>query len=240
MAAARVHRPPRHPDGGYFVGQSALVSLSGAAPRDAVLRPVVAQHARFSAVAGAGLPAGPDGRRRPLPADAARRRLARPAGEGVRGAASGRPAAAVRPVPWRRWPGLEGKLPVVFEADTARRDPPGPRLRRRVQAEADHPRRPRRLEGRRPAEGDRTCRSSCGSTSPSRTSGRSNLPARAARTASGSGKEEVACAGELHKAGVRFAFATQGLPATGRRRSSARTCARRSPPGCRPTRRWRP
>ncbi|MBY0525811.1 MAG: amidohydrolase family protein [Gemmataceae bacterium] len=37
------------PDGGIFVGQSALVSLSGAPPRDAMLKSPVAQHAAFRA-----------------------------------------------------------------------------------------------------------------------------------------------------------------------------------------------
>ena len=33
-----------------------------------------------------------------------------------------------------------------------------------------------------------------------------------ARTGSGSGRRNYACAAELHKAGVRFAFATHALP----------------------------
>jgi imidazolonepropionase-like amidohydrolase len=42
------------PDGGILVGQSALVSLSGAPPREAVLRAPVAQHAALRPVAVAG------------------------------------------------------------------------------------------------------------------------------------------------------------------------------------------
>jgi imidazolonepropionase-like amidohydrolase len=40
------------PDGGFLVGQSALVSLSGATPRDAVLRSPVAQHLAFRSTGG--------------------------------------------------------------------------------------------------------------------------------------------------------------------------------------------
>ncbi|HEX5269013.1 MAG TPA: amidohydrolase, partial [Gemmataceae bacterium] len=44
------------PDGGFVVGQSALVSLSGAAPRETVLRAPVAQHVSFRPVAGNDYP----------------------------------------------------------------------------------------------------------------------------------------------------------------------------------------
>ena len=44
------------PDGGYLSGQSALVSLSSATPRDAVLRPIVAQHAALKSFPGPHYP----------------------------------------------------------------------------------------------------------------------------------------------------------------------------------------
>src|SRR5207248_10054363 len=44
------------PDGGYFSGQCALVRLSGAAPRDGVLRPVVFQHATLKNFPGQDYP----------------------------------------------------------------------------------------------------------------------------------------------------------------------------------------
>ena len=44
------------PDGGYFSGTSALVSLSGAVPRDALLRTPVLLHATFGRVVGAEYP----------------------------------------------------------------------------------------------------------------------------------------------------------------------------------------
>src|SRR5262245_57847098 len=44
------------PDGGYFSGTSALVSLSGAVPRDAILRAPVALSARFGRVLGGDYP----------------------------------------------------------------------------------------------------------------------------------------------------------------------------------------
>ena len=52
----RVHGPPGHARGGYFSGQSALVSLSGAAPREAVLLPVVFQHATLRSFPGPDYP----------------------------------------------------------------------------------------------------------------------------------------------------------------------------------------
>ena len=62
------------PDGGILVGQSALVSLSGAAPRDSVLAAAVAQHLAFRPACRPGLSARPHGRRRPRPAVLPRRR----------------------------------------------------------------------------------------------------------------------------------------------------------------------
>src|SRR5208282_1233108 len=44
------------PDGGYVVGQSALVSLSGAASRDAIVRSPVALHVAFRSTAGGDYP----------------------------------------------------------------------------------------------------------------------------------------------------------------------------------------
>src|SRR5437773_9380013 len=44
------------PDGGFLVAQSALVSLSGAAPRETVLRSPVALHAAFRSPGGSEYP----------------------------------------------------------------------------------------------------------------------------------------------------------------------------------------
>jgi len=44
------------PDGGFFSGQSSLVALSGAAPRDTVLRPAVGQHLSFRPIQGNDYP----------------------------------------------------------------------------------------------------------------------------------------------------------------------------------------
>ncbi len=44
------------PDGGFFVGQSALVSMSGAPPREALLRSPVAMHLSFRGLPGGDYP----------------------------------------------------------------------------------------------------------------------------------------------------------------------------------------
>jgi imidazolonepropionase-like amidohydrolase len=106
------------PDGGYLVGQSALVSLSGAPPREAVLRSPVALHAAFRTVGDPGYPRSLMGiiaHCRQLLLDAGHYQRAWEAFE-KSGQAGRRPP--LDPALAGLGPVLHGKLPVVFEADT--------------------------------------------------------------------------------------------------------------------------
>lgn len=107
------------PEGGIFNGQSALLSLNGQVPRTSVLKPIVAQHASLRNIPGAEYPRALMGviahaRQTLLDAGWHQRRLK--AFE-----AAGR--AGVRPPYDPCWealfPVLEGKIPVMFEADRA-------------------------------------------------------------------------------------------------------------------------
>jgi imidazolonepropionase-like amidohydrolase len=107
------------PDGGFIVGQSALVSLSGAPPREAVLRSPVAMHAALHSMGGSGdYPRslmGVFAHVRQTLLDAGHYQRVRAAFE-KDGSSGHRPPfdpalAALGPV-------LEQKLPVVFEADS--------------------------------------------------------------------------------------------------------------------------
>src|SRR5262245_60344471 len=107
------------PEGGFFSGQSALVSLSGAPPREAVLRPIVFQHAALKNFPGADYPRAQMGvvaHCRQALLDAgwhARRNKAFEAGKlgGARPAFD--PALDALNL------AIEGKTAVVFEADSA-------------------------------------------------------------------------------------------------------------------------
>jgi imidazolonepropionase-like amidohydrolase len=106
------------PDGGVVVGQSALVSLSGAPPREAVLRSPVALHAAFRTTAGADYPRSlmgvlAHGRQTFLDAGHYQRAWA---AFDQGGRAGRRPP--FDPALDALGPVLDGKLPVVFEADT--------------------------------------------------------------------------------------------------------------------------
>src|SRR5262249_2065568 len=107
------------PDGGYFSGTSALVSLSGAVPRDAILRAPVALHAKFGRVVGQGYPTPPMGgiahcRQTMLDAGWLKRQWAAYESRGRTGKRP--PADACLEA---LWPALDGKLPLAFEADSA-------------------------------------------------------------------------------------------------------------------------
>ena len=244
MAAARVHRPPRRcPTAGYFSGQSALVSLSGAAPRDggaaAGRRPA---RRRFDELPRRRTTRGPSwasiAHARQTLLDAgwhARRWKAFEAGR------PHRQAAAVRPALEALRPALDGKLPVVFEADT--RD----EIHRALDFAAEFKLKPILLGGRDAWKVVDRLKAKKVPVHPAARLHRARRRGekRAARPRvredrERQRKEEQALRRGLHKAGVRFAFTTQGLPATGRGEVPRRTCARPSPPACRPTRRSRP
>jgi imidazolonepropionase-like amidohydrolase len=108
------------PDGGFLVGQSALVSLSNRPPREAVLRSPVAMHAAFRGGPGAGT----DYPRALMGIIAHCRQTLLDAGHYQRlwsayeknGRAGRRPP--LDPALADLGPVLDGKLPVVFEADS--------------------------------------------------------------------------------------------------------------------------
>jgi imidazolonepropionase-like amidohydrolase len=105
------------PDGGLIVGQSALVSLSGAAPREAVLRAPVAMHAAFRGVPGSDYPRALMGliaHCRQTLLDAGHYQRAWAAFE--KGGQAGR-RPPLDPALAELGPVLDGRLPVVFEAD---------------------------------------------------------------------------------------------------------------------------
>ncbi len=106
------------PEGGLLVGQSALVSLNGRTPRDAVLRANVAQHAALRVPPGDGYPRslmGAVAHARQTLLDAGHYRRLWDAFEKSNG--------GVRRPPFDEslaelGPALEGKTPVVFDADS--------------------------------------------------------------------------------------------------------------------------
>jgi len=106
------------PDGGIIVGQSALVSLSGAATREAVLRTPVGMHLVFRTVAGGDYPRSLMGvvahcRQTLLDAGHYQRlwRVYEASGQAGRRPPLDPALAELGPV-------LEGKLPLFFEADS--------------------------------------------------------------------------------------------------------------------------
>jgi imidazolonepropionase-like amidohydrolase len=106
------------PDGGFLSGQSALVSLSGATPREAVLRSPVGLHAALHTIPGNDYPRalmGVVAHCRQTLLDAGHYQRAWAAYEKA-GRAGKRPP--LDPALAELGPALVGKLPVVFEADT--------------------------------------------------------------------------------------------------------------------------
>jgi imidazolonepropionase-like amidohydrolase len=106
------------PEGGIFTGRSALVSLSGAPPREAALRSPVALHAAFRVLDGTEYPLALMGsiahaRQTLLDAGYHQRRWSAYEQAGRAG-----PRPPLDPALDALVPVLAGKLPVVFEADT--------------------------------------------------------------------------------------------------------------------------
>jgi imidazolonepropionase-like amidohydrolase len=198
------------PDGGYFSGTSALVSLSGAGPRDATLRAPVALHARFGRVIGAEYPTALMGviahaRQTMLDAGWLKRQWA---AYEARGRTGKRPAAD--PCLEALWPALEGKLPVAFEADSA------DEIHRALDFAAEFKLKPMIVGGRHAWKvASRLAAEKVPVVlrldSPAPTEREANLPVRVREDRDRIRKEESGCAASLHKAGVKFAFTAQGL-----------------------------
>lgn len=216
------------PDGGLFVGQSALVSLSGATPRDSVLRGTVAQHAALKTPSGPGYP------RSLMGAIAHTRQTLLDAGyyqrtwkEFERGRGVGKrppldPAlAALGDV-------LTRKLPVVFEADS--RD----EIHRALDFAQEFRLQPILYGGRDAWQAAERLKNENVSVilrlnfveQPQKRLGRRTSgpfyessqddehapPKRVKEDQERQLKDELANAARLHKAGIVFAFSTQGQP----------------------------
>lgn len=218
------------PDGGIIVGQSALVSLNGATSRESVLRSPVALHAALRSVQG-----GSDYPRALMGVVAHARQTFLDAGWYARTWAAFEQAGGVGkrppldPALAALGPALEGKIPVVFEADT--RD----EIHRALDFAAEFHLRPILYGGRDAAKvADRLkaenvpvlLRVAYSEGAPRRRFGfgpppaagaeeppaeDDPTPARAKTDRERKQKEEAGAAAALHKAGVRFAFSTQGL-----------------------------
>jgi imidazolonepropionase-like amidohydrolase len=203
------------PDGGILVGQSALVSLSGAAPRDSVLAASVAQHLSFGQVGGADYPRALMGvvahaRQTLLDAEWHARRVK--AFEAA-GRAGKRPAAD--PSLAALAAALAGKQAVVFEADT--RD----QIDRALDFAAEFKLRPVVYGGREAYKAvDRLAREKVSvivrldftdENSPLTTAAERTMPPRAREERRKQRQLEAGSAGVLLRRGVAVAFATQGL-----------------------------
>ena len=198
------------PDGGFVSGTSALVSLSGAVPRDAILRAPVAMHAKFGRVIGSDYPIALMGivahaRQTLLDAGWLKRQWA---AYEARGKVGRRPASD--PCLEALWPALEGKLPVAFEADSA------DEINRVLDFAAEFKLKPMIVGGRHAWKvAPRLVKEQVPvilrldfSTAPER---ETDLPIRVREDRERTRKDEVGCAAALHKAGIKFAFTTQGL-----------------------------
>ncbi len=198
------------PDGGYFSGTSALVSLSGAVPRDAMLRAPVALHARFGRVIGAEYPTAlmgviAHGRQTMLDAGWLKRQWA---AYEARGRTGKRPPTD--PCLEALWPALDGKLPVAFEADSA------DEIHRALDFAAEFKLKPVIVGGRHASKVvDRLMAEKVPvilrldfATAGER---EADLPVRVREERERLRQLEVACAATLHKAGVKIAFTTEGL-----------------------------
>jgi imidazolonepropionase-like amidohydrolase len=205
------------PDGGILVGQSALVSLSGAAPRDAVLKSPVAQHLAFRAIGGSDYPRALMGlmahtRQTLLDAGHHARRLK--AFEEAGGAGKRPPAD---PALEALAPALEGKMPVVIEADT--RD----QIDRALDFAAEFKLKPILYGGREAHKAiDRLATEKVPivlrldfseADSPLVQAAERNMPPRVKKEQAQKRQEERAVAVHLQRRGIAFAFASQGLPA---------------------------
>jgi imidazolonepropionase-like amidohydrolase len=198
------------PDGGYFSGTSALVSLSGAVPRDATLRAPVALHARFGRVIGPEYPTAlmgviAHGRQTMLDAGWLKRQWA---AYEARGRTGKRPPSD--PCLEALWPVLDGKLPVAFEADSA------DEIHRALDFATEFKLKPVIVGGRhayKTVERLKTEQVPVILRLDFTTAGEreSELPVRVREERERLRQLEASCAATLHKAGVKIAFTTQGL-----------------------------
>jgi imidazolonepropionase-like amidohydrolase len=198
------------PDGGFFNGQSALISLSTAAPRDAVLRPVVAQHAALK-----NFP-GPDYPRALMGVIAHCRQALLDAGWHARRVKAFEehkqtgPRPPFDPALEALVPVLQGKVPVVFDADKA------DDIHRALDFAEEFRLKPIILGGKDAWKVKGRLKTTntpvilrLNFTEPD--DKEKQLPKRAREDRERLRKEEHACAGELHQAGVQFAFATHAM-----------------------------
>lgn len=198
------------PEGGFLSGQSALVSLSGATPREAMIRPLFAQHAMLKNLPGPEYPRalmGVFAHCRQAMLDAgwhARRTKAFESGKIAGGRPTFDPALEALNLV------LEGKEPVVFEADSA------DEIHRSLDFAEEFKLKPIILGGRdgwkvkeRLKASDTPVILRLNFTEPGERE--KQLPKRAQDDRERDRKEEQACAAELHKAGVRIAFATHAV-----------------------------
>ncbi|MBO0697678.1 MAG: amidohydrolase family protein [Zavarzinella sp.] len=198
------------PDGGFFSGQSALISLSTAAPRDAVLRPVVAQHAALKNFPGPDYPRALMGvvahcRQALLDAGWHARRVKAFEEHKHKG-----PRPPFDPALEALVPVLEGKVPVVFDADKA------DEIHRALDFAEEFRLKPVILGGRDAWKAKERLKATdtpvilrLNFTEPD--DKEKQLPKRAREDRERLRKEEQACASELHKVGVRLAFATHAV-----------------------------
>jgi imidazolonepropionase-like amidohydrolase len=197
------------PDGGYLSGQSALLSLSSKTPRDAMLRPAFAQHAMLRTLPGPEYPRALMGvvahcRQTLLDAGWHARRLKafelRKLG----------PRPPFDPALEALTPLLEGKMPIVFEADST------DEIHRALDFAEEFKLKPIILGGRdawkvkeRLKATDTPVILRLNYSEPNERE--KQLPKRSRDDRENDRKKEVACAGELHKAGVRIAFASHAM-----------------------------
>jgi imidazolonepropionase-like amidohydrolase len=199
------------PEGGYFSGTSALVSLSGAVPRDALLRSSVALHSRFGRVIGQEYPTALMGviahnRQTFLDAGWLKRQWAAYEGRGRTGK---RPPSD--PCLEALWPALEGKIPVAFEADSV------DEIHRALDFAAEFKlksvifggRNAWKVVDRLKAEQVPVILRLDFTAAAER---EAELPVRVREERERLRQLEVGCAAALHKAGVKIAFTTQNLP----------------------------
>jgi imidazolonepropionase-like amidohydrolase len=201
------------PDGGYFSGTSALVSLSGAVPRDAVVRSPVALHARFGRMLGQEYPTalmGVIAHSRQTLLDAGWLKRQWTAYES-RGRTGKRPPSD--PCLEALWPVLEGKLPIAFEADSA------DEIHRALDLAAEFKLKPVIVGGRNAWKVSERLKQEkvpvilrLDFMAAAEREG--ELPVRVREERERLRQLEVSCASALHKAGVKFAFTTQNLPVT--------------------------
>jgi imidazolonepropionase-like amidohydrolase len=212
------------PDGGYFSGTSALVSLSGSVPRDAVLRAPVALHARFGRVVGSDYPIAlmgviAHGRQMMLDAGWVKRQWA---AYEARGKTGRRPAAD--PCLEALWPALEGKLPVAFEADSA------DEINRALDFAAEFKLKAIIVGGRSAWKvAERLAAEKVPVVLrldfPTAQDRETDLPARVREDRDRQRQLDIGCANALRKASVKFAFTTQGLAANRFRENLRRVIA---------------